>query len=255
MSFGRRLGRPTCVSVVFWQTWKCGPLVAVCRFIIGKEEIPSHHASADTPSTRPPETRASAASERPQALAAKKKTLLAYTRELIESLWAHTVFLWIVACVHSKHSLYTFSNTFHRCRRGPRHRCCKHYQDNCISYCMKVDDVHHGDGLIEFACDLAIMQRAMFVFHPPGFRQDVQHRLPDPVLSQSAFGFQANVLQTVTDTLTVLQQGELPAGGISRLFCEHIQGTFDIDCFGFWLSFLNVIVHFLLSMKLKTVMH
>lgn len=58
-----------------------------------------------------------------------------------------------------------------------------------------------------------------------GFRQDVQHRLPDPVLSQSAFGFQANVLQTVADTLTVLQQGELPAGGISRLFCEHIQGN------------------------------
>lgn len=99
---------------------------------------------------------------------------------------------------------------------------------------MKVDGVHCGDGFIEFACDLAIMQRAMFVFHPPGFRQDVQHRLPDSVLSQSAFGFQANVLQTVADTLTVLQQGELPAGGISRLFCEHIQGTFDIHCFCFW---------------------
>uniref|UniRef100_A0A8C4H1H2 Transmembrane protein 135 n=1 Tax=Dicentrarchus labrax TaxID=13489 RepID=A0A8C4H1H2_DICLA len=24
-----------------------------------------------------------------------------------------------------------------RCRKGPRHRCCKHYQDNCISYCVK----------------------------------------------------------------------------------------------------------------------
>uniref|UniRef100_A0A8D0H903 Uncharacterized protein n=1 Tax=Sphenodon punctatus TaxID=8508 RepID=A0A8D0H903_SPHPU len=24
-----------------------------------------------------------------------------------------------------------------RCRHGPRHRCCKHYEDNCISYCIK----------------------------------------------------------------------------------------------------------------------
>uniref|UniRef100_A0AAX7SYL4 Transmembrane protein 135 n=1 Tax=Astatotilapia calliptera TaxID=8154 RepID=A0AAX7SYL4_ASTCA len=23
------------------------------------------------------------------------------------------------------------------CKRGPRHRCCKHYNDNCISYCVK----------------------------------------------------------------------------------------------------------------------
>uniref|UniRef100_A0A4W6DBP2 Transmembrane protein 135 n=1 Tax=Lates calcarifer TaxID=8187 RepID=A0A4W6DBP2_LATCA len=23
------------------------------------------------------------------------------------------------------------------CKQGPRHRCCKHYQDNCISYCVK----------------------------------------------------------------------------------------------------------------------
>lgn len=23
------------------------------------------------------------------------------------------------------------------CKHGPRHRCCKHYEDNCISYCIK----------------------------------------------------------------------------------------------------------------------
>ncbi|KAG8137025.1 hypothetical protein E2320_005566 [Naja naja] len=23
------------------------------------------------------------------------------------------------------------------CKNGPRHRCCKHYEDNCISYCIK----------------------------------------------------------------------------------------------------------------------
>ncbi|XP_054830230.1 transmembrane protein 135 isoform X3 [Eublepharis macularius] len=26
---------------------------------------------------------------------------------------------------------------FFRCKHGPRHRCCKHYEDNCISYCIK----------------------------------------------------------------------------------------------------------------------
>lgn len=67
----------------------------------------------------------------------------------------------------------------------------------------------------------------MFVFPPSGFRQDVQHRLPDPVLSQSAFSFQANVLQTVTDPLALLQQGELPARRLSRLLCEHLQGTLN----------------------------
>ncbi|XP_018105859.1 transmembrane protein 135-like isoform X2 [Xenopus laevis] len=24
-----------------------------------------------------------------------------------------------------------------KCKHGPRHRCCKHYEDNCISYCIK----------------------------------------------------------------------------------------------------------------------
>ncbi|XP_039704212.1 transmembrane protein 135 isoform X3 [Pteropus medius] len=30
---------------------------------------------------------------------------------------------------------FTFSAL--RCKHGPRHRCCKHYEDNCISYCIK----------------------------------------------------------------------------------------------------------------------
>uniref|UniRef100_A0A3Q1AS30 Transmembrane protein 135 n=1 Tax=Amphiprion ocellaris TaxID=80972 RepID=A0A3Q1AS30_AMPOC len=34
------------------------------------------------------------------------------------------------------HSI-TADHTSSRCRRGPRHRCCKHCQDNCISYCIK----------------------------------------------------------------------------------------------------------------------
>uniref|UniRef100_A0A3Q0S4N4 Transmembrane protein 135 n=1 Tax=Amphilophus citrinellus TaxID=61819 RepID=A0A3Q0S4N4_AMPCI len=67
------------------------------RFIIGKEEIPTHSvvAGESQPSAEKPDSR--------------RKTLLASTRELLESI----------------------------CKRGPRHRCCKHYNDNCMSYCVK----------------------------------------------------------------------------------------------------------------------
>uniref|UniRef100_A0A3Q1KBV8 Transmembrane protein 135 n=1 Tax=Anabas testudineus TaxID=64144 RepID=A0A3Q1KBV8_ANATE len=60
------------------------------KFIVGKEEIPSHSGTAE-------HIKASASSRR--------KTVVAYTRKL--------------------------------CKQGPRHRCCKHHQDNCISYCVK----------------------------------------------------------------------------------------------------------------------
>uniref|UniRef100_A0A671X398 Transmembrane protein 135 n=1 Tax=Sparus aurata TaxID=8175 RepID=A0A671X398_SPAAU len=35
------------------------------------------------------------------------------------------------------HSVMAAEHTCTRCKKGPRHRCCKHYQDNCISYCIK----------------------------------------------------------------------------------------------------------------------
>ncbi|KAM7398057.1 hypothetical protein PAMA_006091 [Pampus argenteus] len=82
------------------------------KFIIGKEEIPSHSVMAEHTHTRPLERTAaiepvdSQPEERPNP---RSKTLVAYTRELLESI----------------------------CKHGPRHRCCKHYQDNCISYCVK----------------------------------------------------------------------------------------------------------------------
>ncbi|XP_016118581.1 transmembrane protein 135-like, partial [Sinocyclocheilus grahami] len=39
-------------------------------------------------------------------------------------------------CILRLHSLCVCVVPF-RCKHGPRHRCCKHYQDNCISYCVK----------------------------------------------------------------------------------------------------------------------
>ncbi|XP_017273420.1 transmembrane protein 135 [Kryptolebias marmoratus] len=83
------------------------------KFIIGKEEIPTHSSVAETVGTSPPERTAAIEGEHFQASAERsdlrRKTLIAYTQELLKSL----------------------------CKQGPRHRCCKHYQDNCFSYCIK----------------------------------------------------------------------------------------------------------------------
>uniref|UniRef100_A0A3B5MJS1 Transmembrane protein 135 n=1 Tax=Xiphophorus couchianus TaxID=32473 RepID=A0A3B5MJS1_9TELE len=88
-------------------------LVFYYRFIIGKEEIPTHFNMADSVGTQPPERPDAIETEQSQVSAEKadhkRKTLIAYTRKLLESI----------------------------CKHGPRHRCCKHYQDNCISYCVK----------------------------------------------------------------------------------------------------------------------
>ncbi|XP_076607383.1 transmembrane protein 135 [Chaetodon auriga] len=77
------------------------------KFIIGKEEIPTHSVTAEHTCTKPLERIAAIETEESQA--SRRKALITYTRELLESI----------------------------CKKGPRHRCCKHYQDNCISYCVK----------------------------------------------------------------------------------------------------------------------
>nr|XP_020495541.1 transmembrane protein 135 [Labrus bergylta] len=83
------------------------------KFIIGKEEIPTHPVTAENICPRPQERAAAIEAEDRQVSAerpsSRRKTLVAYVRELLESI----------------------------CKKGPRHRCCKHYQDNCISYCVK----------------------------------------------------------------------------------------------------------------------
>ncbi|KAM6911345.1 transmembrane protein 135 isoform 2-T3 [Lycodopsis pacificus] len=77
------------------------------KFIIGKEEIPTHSVGAEQISSRPLERTEDpqASGERPP----RSRTLVARIRELLQSI----------------------------CKKGPRHRCCKHCQDNCISYCVK----------------------------------------------------------------------------------------------------------------------
>ncbi|KAJ8412614.1 hypothetical protein AAFF_G00129500 [Aldrovandia affinis] len=81
------------------------------KFIVGKEEIPTHSVLADHTHNRGPERGAiEPERERPQAQHTSSRTsIAALTQRLLESV----------------------------CKHGPRHRCCKHYHDNCISYCVK----------------------------------------------------------------------------------------------------------------------
>ncbi|XP_056141330.1 transmembrane protein 135 [Lampris incognitus] len=83
------------------------------KFIVGKEEIPTHSAAVEQSHPVPVERIAAIVAEDSQGSTGRpgssRKTLLDLTKELLESV----------------------------CKRGPRHRCCKHYQDNCISYCVK----------------------------------------------------------------------------------------------------------------------
>ncbi|XP_006628179.1 transmembrane protein 135 [Lepisosteus oculatus] len=79
------------------------------KFIVGKEEIPTHSVLAESVHARGPE-RTYQDEERPGTQQNKSRSsLVALTRKLLDSV----------------------------CKRGPRHRCCKHYEDNCISYCVK----------------------------------------------------------------------------------------------------------------------
>ncbi|XP_041055636.1 transmembrane protein 135 isoform X1 [Carcharodon carcharias] len=79
------------------------------KFIVGKEEIPAHSVLAEPRNI----SIFSSHSTEHQAIEdpkeKTKKSLLILTRRLVDKI----------------------------CKHGPRHRCCKHYEDNCISYCIK----------------------------------------------------------------------------------------------------------------------
>ncbi|XP_068786642.1 transmembrane protein 135 isoform X3 [Struthio camelus] len=73
------------------------------KFIVGKEEIPSHSFS--------PEAAFSKIDRKIKHCEkiSQPMNILALTKKLMDKV----------------------------CKHGPRHRCCKHYEDNCISYCIK----------------------------------------------------------------------------------------------------------------------
>ncbi|XP_060223478.1 transmembrane protein 135 isoform X1 [Meriones unguiculatus] len=73
------------------------------RFIVGKEEIPTHSYSPETAYAKVEQKREKHRGK-PRGM-----SIVALVRTLVDSI----------------------------CKHGPRHRCCKHYEDNCISYCIK----------------------------------------------------------------------------------------------------------------------
>ncbi|XP_060159859.1 transmembrane protein 135 isoform X2 [Globicephala melas] len=73
------------------------------RFIVGKEEIPTHSYSPEAAYAKV-EQKTEKHEEKPRGT-----NIIALVRKLVDSV----------------------------CKHGPRHRCCKHYEDNCISYCVK----------------------------------------------------------------------------------------------------------------------
>ncbi|XP_036450779.1 transmembrane protein 135 [Colossoma macropomum] len=81
------------------------------KFIVGKEEIPTHSCLAETTSASRSERAEVQPSPQPEEerVSSRGGAIAALTRRLLDTL----------------------------CKHGPRHRCCRHYQDNCISYCVK----------------------------------------------------------------------------------------------------------------------
>ncbi|XP_060033375.1 transmembrane protein 135 isoform X2 [Erinaceus europaeus] len=73
------------------------------RFIVGKEEIPTHSYSPEAAYMKV-EQKTEKHKEKP-----RRRNIIALVSTLMDSI----------------------------CKHGPRHRCCKHYEDNCISYCIK----------------------------------------------------------------------------------------------------------------------
>ncbi|KFR08390.1 Transmembrane protein 135, partial [Opisthocomus hoazin] len=80
----------------------CG-FVLFCFFLSKKEEIPTHSFSPEAAFSKV-DRKIKHCEKTSQAM-----NLLALTRKLMDKV----------------------------CKHGPRHRCCKHYGDNCISYCVK----------------------------------------------------------------------------------------------------------------------
>uniref|UniRef100_A0A8C6X4Y2 Transmembrane protein 135 n=1 Tax=Naja naja TaxID=35670 RepID=A0A8C6X4Y2_NAJNA len=76
---------------------------AALKFIVGKEEIPTH-------------------SYVPEGAFVKKEIKMKHCEDITQQMNFIAATKKIVDNI---------------CKNGPRHRCCKHYEDNCISYCIK----------------------------------------------------------------------------------------------------------------------
>ncbi|KAA0703967.1 Transmembrane protein 135 [Triplophysa tibetana] len=80
------------------------------KFIVGKEEIPTHSCLPGHTYLQGSERTTTLLDEsREPTSASRGSCIRALARKMLDSV----------------------------CKHGPRHRCCKHYQDNCISYCVK----------------------------------------------------------------------------------------------------------------------
>ncbi|XP_075448679.1 transmembrane protein 135 [Ascaphus truei] len=73
------------------------------KFIVGKEEIPAHSFLPETVYARVEKK----IKDREEV--SRRMNIIALAKKLVDTI----------------------------CKHGPRHRCCKHYEDNCISYCIK----------------------------------------------------------------------------------------------------------------------
>ncbi|XP_061558307.1 transmembrane protein 135 [Phycodurus eques] len=112
------------------------------KFIIGKEEIPSHSVLAEQVATTPQEASATSETEPSHVSALRRdsrsRSLPAYTRELLESI----------------------------CKQGPKHRYCKHHHDSCISYCIKGFVRMFSVGYL-IQCCLKVPSAFRYVFSKP----------------------------------------------------------------------------------------
>ncbi|XP_019380326.1 PREDICTED: transmembrane protein 135 isoform X3 [Gavialis gangeticus] len=73
------------------------------KFIVGKEEIPTHSFSPEAAFSK------TERKLKPCEDVSRQMNIMTLTKKLVDKV----------------------------CKHGPRHRCCKHFEDNCISYCVK----------------------------------------------------------------------------------------------------------------------
>uniref|UniRef100_A0A8D0NQ02 Transmembrane protein 135 n=1 Tax=Sus scrofa TaxID=9823 RepID=A0A8D0NQ02_PIG len=91
------------IDFFFFKVKNASHCALFFRFIVGKEEIPTHSYSPEAAYARV-EQKTEKHEEK-----LRRMNIIALVRKLVDSI----------------------------CKHGPRHRCCKHYEDNCISYCIK----------------------------------------------------------------------------------------------------------------------